>query len=159
MKEYEIRQLCAEELEPALNFIWEIFARTDAKARTDGAICDFERKVDLEYTAARFGEGELRFWGAFDGESLVGVCVFSGLFTIHVLTVDPRERGNGLGTKLLKRAVFDSKRHDDEIARIVVEAPDTMTGFFVKLGFAALSDPTQDEGVWYTPMALQAGKA
>ena len=141
MKEYEIRQLCAEELEPALNFIWEIFARTDAKARTDGAISDFERRVDLEYTAERFGEGELRFWGAFDGESLVGVCAFSGLFTVHLLTVDLRERGNGPGTKLLKRAVFDIKPHDDEIARIVVEAPDKLTGLFVKLGFTALPEP------------------
>ncbi len=151
----EIRALGNEELEQALHFIWEVYARTEAHMRSDDAIQDFLCKIDFEYAALRMGEGVLRFWGAYMNEKLIGVCAFRGLGQVYLLYVDPRAQGNGVATRLLKRAVFDSKRHDDELARIVVEAPDIAVGFFAKLGFEALSKPEEDCGVDYTAMELK----
>ncbi len=151
----EIRALGTEELEQALQFVWEVYARTEAHARSDEAIQDFLSKIDFEYSALRMGEGRLRFWGAFSEGKLLGVCAFSGLNRVHLLYVDPRAQGQGLATRLLKRAVFDSKRHDDNLPRIMVEAPDTAVGFFGKLGFVPLGRPEEDCGVLYTVMELR----
>ena len=123
--------------------------------RNDDAIQDFLCKIDFEYAALRMGEGVLRFWGAYMGGNLIGVCAFRGLGQVYLLYVDPRAQGNGVATRLLKRAVFDSKRHDDELPHIVVEAPDIAVGFFAKLGFQALSDSEEDCGVDYTTMELR----
>lgn len=151
----EIRALGSEELEQALHFIWEVYARTEAHMRNDEAIQDFLCKIDFEYVVLRMGEGALRFWGAYMDENLIGVCVFRGLGQVYLLYVDPRAQGNGVATRLLKRAVFDSKRHNDELPRIVVEAPDIAVDFFAKLGFQTLSEPEEDCGVDYTTMELR----
>ena len=153
-QQVNIRALSAEELEQALQFVWEVYARTEAHLRTDDAIQDFLSKIDFEYAAVRMGEGQLRFWGAFLEDKLIGVCAFQGLSHIYLLYVDPRAQGKGVATRLLKRAVFDSKRHDDSLPRITVEAPDTASAFFAAKGFTPMGQPEEDGGVLYYPMQL-----
>lgn len=155
----EIRALSSEELEQALHFVWEVYARTEAHLRSDEAVQDFLCKIDFEYAALRMGEGTLRFWGAYKDEKLIGVCAFRDLNQVYLLYVDPRAQGNGIATRLLKRAVFDSKRHDDDLPRILVEAPDIAVGFFARLGFKALTEPEKDCDVYYTTMELRAEAA
>lgn len=150
-----IRPLGMDDLEQALQFVWEVYARTEAHTRDDEAVQDFLSKIDFEYCAVRVGEGELRLWGAFSEDKLIGVCAFLGLNRVHLLYVDPRAQGQGVATRLLKRAVFDSKRHDDELPNVIVEAPDTAVGFFGKQGFTPVSEPVEDAGVWYTVMELK----
>ena len=152
-----IRVLGAEELEQALQFVWEVYARTEAHLRSDAAIQDFLSKIDFEYAAVRMGEGQLRFWGAFLEDKLIGVCAFQGLSHIYLLYVDPRAQGKGIATRLLKRAVFDSKRHDDDLPHITVEAPDTASAFFAAKGFTSMRQPEEDGGVLYYPMELKPG--
>ena len=158
MSEHErtvaIRALGMDDLEQALQFVWEVYARTEAHARDDEAVQDFLSKIDFEYCAVRVGDGQLRLWGAFSEEKLIGVCAFLGLNRVYLLYVDPRAQGQGVATRLLKRAVFDSKRHDDTLPRLIVEAPDTAVGFFGKQGFVPIGEPTEDCGVWYTVMEL-----
>ena len=151
----DIRALGTDELEQALQFVWEVYARTEAHARDDEAVQDFLSKIDYEYCAVRVGDGQLRLWGAFREDKLIGICAFLGLNRVYLLYVDPRAQGQGVATRLLKRAVFDSKRHDDALPRLIVEAPDTAVDFFGKQGFVPLGDPVEDGGVWYTVMELR----
>ncbi len=151
----DIRALGTEDLEQALGFVWEVYARTEAHQRTDEAISDFAARTDLEYCAVRMGEGQLRMWGAFWQDKLIGVCAFQGLSQVYLLYVDPRAQGKGVATRLLKRAVFDSKRHDDALCRITVETPAEAAGFFERQGFQAVGRPVEDCGVRYSVMELR----
>lgn len=155
MTEYSIRSLTPDELEEALAFVWAVFDQCEAAEHSDEGIADFWNRIDPEYATVRMGEGVLRFWGALDEqEQLAGVCCFRGLSHVELIYVRPDCQHQGLATRMLKRAIFDSKRHDDELPSITVEAPQYIAGFFAAIGFVEAGEGFMESGVHYFPMVL-----
>ncbi|NCB05855.1 MAG: GNAT family N-acetyltransferase [Clostridia bacterium] len=157
MTDYSIRQLTPDELEEALAFVWAVFDQCEASEHSEEGVSEFWNRIDPEYAAVRMGEGVLRFWGAFDEQELLaGVCCFRGLSHVELIYIRPDCQRQKLASRLLKRAIFDGKRHDDELPAITVDAPQYSAGFFAALGFEECGDGYEDCGIRYFPMSLRA---
>lgn len=150
----QIRPIGAEELPEALALAWEVFAAQLAPECTDEGVDEFWHSIDQEYMLHRMGDGTLRFWGAFDGERMVGLCAMRELVHVALIFVAEDYQFQGAGTALLKKAVIDCKALDPAIGRITVEALGDSRGFFETLGFVATGDDSFDSGLITTPMAL-----
>ena len=62
-------------LEEALALVWDVFSDFESENLPQEALDEFWARIDYEYMLQRAGDGEIRFWGAFDDDFLVGVCV------------------------------------------------------------------------------------
>lgn len=148
--------LPAEELEEALALVWEVFSDFEAPELSQEALDEFWDRIDYEYMLHRMGDGALRFWGAYDGDALVGVCAMRALRHIELLFVDGAYHRQGVATNLLKHALIDGRTLDDGLSRVTVNATPYSRGFFLKQGFRAVAAEHQEDGLTVIPMALEA---
>lgn len=156
MSKKEIRQLQGFELEEALALVWEVFSQFEAPGYSDEGIEEFWRFIDLEYMVMRTGEGSMTFWGAFEDDYLVGVCAFRGFNHISLLFVDPEYHRRGIATALVKKAVSDCKRIDESVDSITVNSSEYALPFYTAIGFEKTGELTEDNGIKYIPMKIEA---
>jgi hypothetical protein len=85
-------------LEEALALVWDVFSDFESENLPQEALDEFWARIDYEYMLQRAGDGEIRFWGAFDDDFLVGVCAMRDLNHIELLYVDGGDGAGGLLT-------------------------------------------------------------
>ncbi len=142
-------------LEEALALVWDVFSECEAEKLSQEALDEFWARIDYEYMLQRAGDGEIRFWGAFDDDFLVGVCAMRDLSHIELLYVDPAYHRQGIGTNLLKHAFIDCKELDESLRRVTVNATEFSRNFFLKQGFTATAAQRRVDGLLQIPMALE----
>ncbi len=142
-------------LEEALALVWDVFSEYEAADLPQEALDEFWARIDYEYMLQRAGDGEIRFWGAFDDDYLVGVCAMRDLNHIELLYVDGAYHRQGIGTNLLKHAFIDCKELDETLHRVTVNATPYSRGFFLKQGFTATAAQRKVDGLTLIPMALE----
>jgi Acetyltransferase (GNAT) family. len=152
----EIRPLAGCEIEEALGLVWDVFSEYEAADCTEEGVDEFWTKIDYEYLIQRAGDGEVRFWGAFDEGRMVGVCMLHEPDHVELLYVDGEYQSRGVGTSLLKKAVLDMKEQDTLLRRITANVPDSADGFFRALGFTSSGASYASGGMTYTPMAVES---
>lgn len=152
----EICLLTGCEIEEALGLVWDVFSEYEAPECTEEGVDEFWAKIDYEYLLQRAGDGEVRFWGAFDEGRMVGVCMMHEPGQVELLYVDGEYQGKGVGTSLLKKAVLDMKEQDAWLRRITANVPESAEGFFLTLGFASSGAPYASGGMTYLPMAVES---
>lgn len=145
-------------LEEALALVWEVFSDCESENLSQEALDEFWERIDYEYMLQRAGDGEIRFWGAFDDDYLVGVCAMRDLSHVELLYVDSDYQRQGIATNLLKHAFIDCRELDETIRRVTVNATPYSRGFFLKQGFTATAPEQRVNGLTLIPMALE-GKA
>ncbi len=146
------------ELEEALALVWDVFSTFESEELSQEALDEFWARIDYEYMLQRAGDGDIRFWGAWDGDYLVGVCAMRGLDHIQLLYVDGEYHRQGVGSNLLKHAFIDCRSIDPTIHRITVNATPYSRGFFLRQGFRATAAEHQEDGLTVIPMALEAAE-
>ena len=67
-----IRQLLEKDLPSAMKLVWSVFSRFEAPDYTQEGIDVFREFIDLNTITRMADAGVLRFWGAFEGERIVG---------------------------------------------------------------------------------------
>jgi GNAT superfamily N-acetyltransferase len=134
--------------------VWEVFTRERAADCTDAGVEDFWASTDFEYMIHRMGDGALQFWGALDGDRLVGVCALRELCRVELLFVAEDFQGQGAGAALLKQALLDAKALHPLLSRVTVEALGDSAGFFRAVGFRPAGAAYVEEGLLKTPMIL-----
>ncbi|MBQ7492271.1 MAG: GNAT family N-acetyltransferase [Clostridia bacterium] len=152
----QIVPLPSEELEEALALVWEVFSDFESRELPQEALDEFWNRIDYEYMLHRMGDGELRFWGAYDAGELVGVCAVRDLRRIELLYVDGDYHRQGVATNLLKHALIDCRTLDDTVTRVTVNATPYSRGFFLKQGFRTVAPEHTEDGLTLIPMALEA---
>ena len=157
-KNKEIRMLSAQEIQAAMDLVWNVFAQYEAPRLPDEAVEEFWSTVDYEYMIHRFGDGTVRLWGAFDNGTLAGVCVIRELRQVLMLYVAGDYQGQGVGTNLLKKAVIDCKKADESLSRLTVLSTLQAQGFFEKQGFVQFGEEEVISGCCFVPMALESKK-
>lgn len=158
-KSKEIRPLAGCEIEEALGLIWDVFSEYQAPDCTEEGVDAFWSRIDYEYLLQRAGDGEVRFWGAFDDGRMVGVCMLREPGLVELLYVDGEYQGQGVGKNLLKKAVLDAKVQDPLLQSITVNAPDGTEDFFRAQGFIPVGEPYESGGLIYIPMAVKSKEA
>ena len=73
----EIRMLGLQELSLALDLVWEVFEQDVAPSYREEGIEKFREYICYEDMSRRFQTRELYFFGAFEGEKLLGVIAVS----------------------------------------------------------------------------------
>ncbi len=142
-------------LEDGLALVWEVFSDCMAEDLSEEGLDEFWASIDYEYMLQRVGDGDLRFWGAFDGDYLVGVCALRELRHIELLYVDREYQCQGVATNLLKHAALDARQLDESVTRMTVNAAAGSQGFFEKQGFSQTGPAQKDGGLTWLPMALE----
>ncbi len=148
-----IRKLLEKDLPAALELVWTVFLRFEAPEYTQEGIDVFRDFIDPETMKRMADAGVLRFWGAFEGERVVGVIAIRGLSHISLLFVDSDHQRKGIA-----RALFDEAcklAASEDVREVTVNSSPYALGFYQTLGFVPLSPEQEKQGIRYTPMVYQ----
>lgn len=151
----EIRLLAGCEMEEALALVWEGFSDFQSEGCSEETIDEFWSSIDQEYMIQQYGDGTIRFWGAFEDEFMVGVCAIREMRQIELLYVDAEYHRLGIGSSLLKKAVMDTKEIAPDMDRLRVNASPYSVPFFKAMGFEAVGEEQELDGLKFVPMAVQ----
>ena len=151
----EIRLLAGCEMEEALALVWEGFSDFQAEGCSEETIDEFWSIIDQEYMIQQYGDGTVRFWGAFEDDFMVGVCAIREMRRVELLYVDAQYHRLGIGSSLLKKAVMDTKEIALDMDRLNVNASPYSVPFFKAMGFEATGPMEEEGGLQFQPMMIQ----
>lgn len=140
----KIRLLTDEEKPAALELIWEVFCEFEAPEYSEEGINTFrEILADSKYISER------NFYGAFDGEKLVGVLGIGKAPHINFFFVKSEYHRQGIGRKL-----FEAMLADCNADKITVNASPYAVEVYKRFGFVPTDSEQETSGIRYTPMSM-----
>ncbi|MDO5389735.1 MAG: GNAT family N-acetyltransferase [Eubacteriales bacterium] len=142
MEPYPIRRLSSEDIPQALELCWRVFLEFEAPEYSPEGIAAFRASLDDKERTRM-----LNFYGAFDGDKLVGVLCMREPQHIADFFVDAAYHRRGIGRKL-----FDSMRQDYAKQEFTVHSSPYAVEFYRHLGFEPTDSEQVTDGLRYTPM-------
>ena len=141
--EYSIRILADDETDAALALAWKVFTEYDSLDYSSEGTEEFRKT--LENGAYLAG---LRYYGAFDGEKLIGLLAIR-VSQRHIcfFFVDGEYHRRGIGTKLFWRL-----RGDFPGQKITLNSSPYGLPFYKALGFKETGSEQTVNGIRFTPM-------
>ena len=142
-RECPVRLLTVDERAAALELAWKVFCEFEAPDYTSEGTEEFKKCLtDEAYLAG------LRYYGAFDGERLVGLlAIREQKRHICFFFVDGEYHRRGIGTRLFKRM-----REDFPGQSITLNSSPYGLPFYKALGFTATDSEQTVNGIRFTPM-------
>ena len=141
--EYPVRRLSPEEIPAALELCWRVFLEFEAPEYPAEGVAAFRASLDdKERTRS------LAFYGAYDGEKLVGTLCMRAPQHIGGFFVDGGYHRRGIGRRL-----FEAMRRDYEKQEFTVNSSPYAVEIYKRLGFVQEdTERLSPEGLRYTPM-------
>ena len=145
--EFIVRRLRSEEVQAALALTWEVFQQFEAPEYTQEGIDFFRASLhDTQRVRA------MRFYGAFDGDELVGTLCMRQPKHIGGFFVRAAYHRRGIG-----RALFQAMRKDYERQEFTVNSSPYAVEVYRHLGFAPTGAEQTVNGLRFTPMRFAEG--
>ena len=142
-KQYLIRPLRSDETDAALALAWKVFTEYESPDYAPEGTEEFRQTLQNEAYLAG-----LRYYGAFDGERLVGLlAIREQKRHICFFFVDGEYHRRGIGTRLFKRM-----REDFPSQSITLNSSPYGRPFYKALGFMATDSEQTVNGIRFTPM-------
>ena len=141
-EKYPVRRLCAEEIPTAKELCWDVFCQFEAPEYSEEGIREFRNSLDDEERTRN-----LTFYGAFDGDLLVGtLCMrepqhIGGFF----VTADYQRKGIG-------RSLFETMRKEYDRQDFTVNSSPYAVEIFRHLGFSETHREQTINGIRFTSM-------
>ena len=142
---YQIRRLRTDEIQAALNLMWEVFLQFEAPEYPDEGVRTFRANLDDKDKTSR-----LRFWGAFDGETLIGTICVREPQHIGGFFVRGEYHRQGIG-----RALFEAMKGEFAKQEYTVNSSPYAVEVYRHLGFAATDSEQLADGIRFTPMVYR----
>lgn len=144
-----VQPLPTKGLQAALDLVLRVFLQFEAPDYSEEGVetfCSFLKNGE-EIT-------KLRFYGAYERESLVGVLATRGEDGSHIALffVDAAFQGRGVG-----RALFAQARAQCRGDRMTVHSSPYAKAIYEHLGFTAVSGEQLSNGIRYHPMQYSKG--
>lgn len=139
---YPVRRLSKEEIPAALELCWRVFQQIDAPEYSSEGIAAFKAALEDDERTRR-----LDFYGAFDGEKLVGMLCMRAPQHIADFFVDAAYHRRGIGRKM-----FNAMRQDYSKQEFTVNSSPYAVEVYRHLGFEATGTEQLTDGLRYTPM-------
>ncbi|MBP0974121.1 MAG: GNAT family N-acetyltransferase [Oscillospiraceae bacterium] len=139
---YTIRRLLPEEIQTALDLTWEVFLQFEAPDYSEEGVQAFRAYLDDSEKT-----GAMHFYGAFDGEMLVGTICIREPQHIGGFFVKGDCHRQGIG-----RALFDAMRADYEKQEFTVNSSPYAVEIYRRLGFEPTDTEQLVDGIRFTPM-------
>lgn len=148
----QICRITPEKLRSALNLVWEVFEEFEVPDYEEMGIQTFRHFIEYSNMVEKVRQGEMRFWGCYLNNYLVGVIALREGQHISLLFVRGRFHHLGIATQLVKIAVAAVEAEDPKIRAVTVNASPYAAAFYKKIGFKALKEEQKKDGIRYTPM-------
>lgn len=133
----------------ALELVLAVFDEHVAPGFSPQGIAEFRKFANGEALESRLREGSVLFVGRRGGD-LVGVVEVLGGRHLAMLFVDSARQGEGVGKELVRLAVAHCLAGDAR--ELTVNASPGSTGFYRLMGFEALSEEEEANGIRFVPM-------
>ena len=153
MSDVTIRSLDPDEYNTALELVLHVFMRFQADAFLSEGVETFRRFVEPGHMLPLIHSGIMFFRGAFDDGRLVGVIATRGFAHISLLFVHPSDHRRGIATLLVEEIMRVAK--EKAFTEVSVNASSYAIPFYRRLGFVEQDIEKEEDGIRYTPMALQ----
>ena len=145
---YSVRRLAPEEVPAALELCWQVFLEFEAPEYSPEGVAAFRASLDDKERVRK-----LNFYGAFDGEKLVGVLCMRAPQHIGGFFVDAVYHCRGIGRRL-----FEAMRQDYEVQAFTVNSSPYAVEVYRPLGFVPTDTEQLTDGLRYTPMRFEEGE-
>ena len=142
-----VRKLKSEELTEASKVMWASFYAAEKDKTSLEGMTTFRDLVEPLSLQMNSFAGDVMFYGAFEGEKLVGAGALKDKKHVLLLYVLPQEQKRGVGSRLLTKLLSLT----DEPDVTVNAAPDAVP-FYEKNGFSAVAAPQIKDGIRFVPM-------
>lgn len=143
---YPVRRLSREEIPQALELCWRVFQAFEAPEYSPEGIAAFRASLE---DAERIRK--LTFYGAFDGDKLVGTLCMRAPQHIGGFFVDGAYHRRGIGKKL-----FAAMGRDYAQQVFTVHASPYAVAVYRHLGFVPTGEEQTVDGLRFTPMRFGA---
>ena len=147
----EIRMLGLQELSLALDLVREVFEQDVAPSYREEGIEKFREYICYEEMSRRFQMRELYFFGAFEGEKLLGVIAVRRTGHICLFFVRTERQGKGIG-KMLYQKVCELCTQGLAVNRVTMNATPNAVNSCMHLGMYAVDREQEAGGMRFTPM-------
>ena len=137
-----IRRLDPEKLPEALSLVWEVFCKYEAPEYSEKGITEFRNTIEDSQKIRN-----MNFYGAFLGDTLVGVLAMRKPQHISLFFVKEEYHRKGIG-----RQLFEAMRKDYEIQEFTVNSSPYAVEIYKHLGFLPTDTEQVTNGIRYTPM-------
>lgn len=145
---YPVRRLAPEEVPAALELCWQVFLEFEAPEYSPEGVAAFRASLDDKERVRK-----LNFYGAFDGEKLVGVLCMRAPQHIGGFFVNAAYHRRGIGRRL-----FEAMRQDYEVQAFTVNSSPYAVEVYRRLGFVPTDTEQLTDGLRYTPMQFEEGE-
>ena len=145
---YLVRRLSREEIPAALELCWRVFLEFEAPEYPAEGIAAFRASLDDPHRTR-----QLNFYGAFDGDALVGVLCMRPPQHIGGFFVDAAYHRRGIGKKL-----FAAMRQDYARQEFTVHSSPYAVEVYRHLGFVPTDTEQTVDGLRFTPMRYSGEK-
>ena len=146
LQPFPVRRLTADEIPRALELCWQVFLKFEAPEYAPEGIAAFRASLD-----DRQWNRKLDFYGAFEGDTPVGVLAMRAPQHIGYFFVDADHQRRGIG-----KALFDAMRADYDRQVFTVNSSPYAVEVYRHLGFVPTDTEQTFQGLRFTPMTFMA---
>lgn len=146
---YPVRRLSQNEIPASLELTWEVFSEFEAPEYSEEGIEFFKESLEDEERIKK-----LKFYGAFDGDELVGTLCMREPQHIGGFFVKAEYHRRGIG-----KALFNAMKMDYHDKTFTVNSSPYAVRVYEHLGFAATDTEQCVSGLRFTPMVYREKQA
>lgn len=151
----QICKINKDGLRPALDLVWEVFERYDKPDYEEMGVKTFRHFIEYHNMVEKVNQGEMRFWGCYVSNLLVGVIALRTGQHISLLFVRDKFHNLGIAKKLVRVAVNAVANDEPEIRAVTVNSSPYAVGFYKKVGFVQQGEEKKADGIRFTTMRLE----
>ena len=148
-----VREASKEEWEEAMELAWRTFLKYEGNDYTKEGIDSFLEFISGDKIYEMFQIGEYKLWVAFIDKEMVGMGSLRNGNHISLLFVKDGFLRKGIGKAILREMQKKVELEYNKLILTVYASPYGVP-FYARLGFKAVSEPQEEEGIIYTPMKL-----
>lgn len=155
-----IRELKESDIKEAMELVGEVFNKFVAPEYSQQGVDEFRKFTEPEAVVKKMGASELKLWGGFDDDRIVGVIAVKSFAVdmmrgpywngshINMLFVKEEYHRRGIARQLLEAA----KQECDKTNEITVYSSPYAVEAYRHLGFVPTGAETSRSGIRFTPM-------
>ena len=150
----QICKIGPDKLHEALELVWQVFEKYEVPDYEEMGVQTFRHFIDYHNMVEKINQGEMRFWGCYLRNYLVGVIALREGQHISLLFVRDKFHHLGIAGNLVRMAVSQVEMEEPEIRAVTVNSSPYAVGFYEKMGFRALGPEQKADGIRFTSMRL-----
>ena len=148
----QICKIGPDKLRGALDLVWETFMKYEAPGSGVMGIATFRHFVTYSNMVEKVNQGEMKFYGCYLNQYLIGVIALRTGQHISLLFVRGKFHHLGVATKLVEIVENEVLAQNPKIRAVTVNASPYAVGFYEKSGFVPLDKEQKANGIRFTPM-------